>query len=97
MKKAESTTLKPKEFSGKKLSRTPAIVSDEIEETPILSDNIIKKHIDHEEEINIQLNPKVCCPELVGTSLSVDAAFTNDKCGKPVATVPEDSGRNMPN
>ena len=55
---------------------------------PILSDDVIKKYIDHEEEINIKVNPKICCPELVGTNLTVDAACTNDKCGKPVATVP---------
>ena len=44
-----------KKFFGKKLSTTPnttAIVSDEIEEMPILSDDVIKKYIDHEEEIN---------------------------------------------
>ena len=40
-----------------------------------------------EEEINIKLNPKICCPELVGTNLTIDAACTNDKCGKPVPTV----------
>ena len=56
---------------------------------PILSDDVIKKYIDHEEEINIKLNPKIC-PELVGTNLTVDAACTNDKCGKPVATVPRE-------
>ena len=33
------------------------------------------------------LNPKICYPELVGTNLIVDAASTNDKCRKPVATV----------
>ena len=32
--------------------------------------------------------PKLCCPELVGTNLTVDAACTNDKCGKHVAAVP---------
>ena len=26
--------------------------------------------------------PKLCCPELVGTNLTVDAPCTNDKCGK---------------
>ena len=52
----------------------------------VLSDHVIKKCIDHEEEINIKLNPKICCPELVGTNLTVDAACANDKCGKSVAT-----------
>ena len=83
--------LNLKNFFGKKLSTTPnttAIVCDEIEEMPILSDDVIKKYIDHEEEINIKLNTKICCPELVGTNLTIDAACTNDKCGKPVATVP---------
>ena len=78
-------------FFGKKLSTTPtttAIASDEVKEMPILSDDVIKMYIDHEEEINIKVNPKICCPELVGTNLTVDAACTNDKCGKPVATVP---------
>ena len=78
-------------FFGKKLSTTPTtttIVSDEIEEMAILSDDVIKKYIDHKEETNIKLNPKVCCPELVGTNLTVDAACTNKTCGKPVATVP---------
>ena len=57
---------------------------------PFLSDDVIKKYINHEEEINIKLNPKICCPELVGTNLTVDAACINDKCGKPVATVLEE-------
>ena len=51
---------------------------------PVLSDDVIKKYIHHEEQINIKLNPKIYCPELVGTNLTVDAACTNDKCGKPV-------------
>ena len=55
---------------------------------PVLSDDVIKKYIHHEEEINIKLNPKIYCPELVGTNLTVDAACANDKCGKSVATVP---------
>ena len=83
--------LNLKNFFGKKLSTTPtttAIVSDEIEEMPILSDDVIKKYIDHEEEINIKLNPKIHWPELLGANLTVDAVCTNDKCGKPVATVP---------
>ena len=60
-----------KSFVRKKSSTTPtttAITSDEIEETPILSEDVIA--------------------ELVGTNLTADAACTNDKCGKPVATVP---------
>ena len=68
---------------SKKLSITPtatAIVSDEIEEMPVLSDDVIKKCIDHEEEINIKLNPKICYPELVGTNLTIDAACTNGRC-----------------
>ena len=83
--------LNLKNFFGKKLSTTPtttAIVSDEIQEMPILSEDVIKKYNDHEEEINVKLNPKICCPELVGTNLTVDAACTDDKCCKPVATVP---------
>ena len=55
---------------------------------PILSNDVIKKYTGHEEEINIKLNPKICCPELVGTNQAVDAACTNDKCGKTVTTVP---------
>ena len=51
---------------------------------PVLSDDVIKKYIHHEEEINIKLNPKIYCPELVGTNLTLDAACANDKCGKPV-------------
>ena len=83
--------LNLKNFFGNKLSATPtttAIVSDEIEEMPILPKDVIKKYNDHEEEINVKLNPKICCPELVGTNLTVDAACTDDKCCKPVATVP---------
>ena len=55
---------------------------------PILSDNVIKEYTDHEEEINTKLNPKIYCLELVATNLTVDAACTNDKCGKPVTKVP---------
>ena len=44
-------------------------------------------YTDHEGDINIKLNPRICCPELVGTNLTVDVACANDKCGKPVATV----------
>ena len=87
----EFPNLNLKNFFGKKLSTKPAtsaIVSDVMEEMPILSDDVIKKHIDHEEQINIKSNPKICCPELVGTNLTIDAACTNDKCGKSVATVP---------
>ena len=54
-----------------------------MKEMPIFSDNVIKKYIDHKEEINIKLNPQICCPELVDTNLTVDVACTNDKCGKP--------------
>ena len=64
--KVQISQLKSKDFFGKKLSTTPtttAMVSDEIEDMPILSDDVIKKHIDHEQEINIKLNPKMYCPE----------------------------------
>ena len=70
-RKYEFHNLNLNNFFGKKLTATPtlsAIVSDEIEEMPILSDHVIKKYIDHEEKINIKLNPKICCPELVGTN-----------------------------
>ena len=90
-RKYEFPNLNLKNFFGKKLSTKPAtsaIVSDVIEEMPSLSDDVIKKHIDHEELINIKSNPKICCPELVGTNLTIDAACINDKCGKSVATVP---------
>ena len=49
--------LNLKDFFRKKLSTTPtttAIVSNEIEEMPILSDDVIKKYIDHEEK-----NPEI--------------------------------------
>ena len=68
--------------------RISQLVSDEIEEMPILSNDVIKKYNGHEEEINIKSNPKICCSELVGTNQAVDAACTNDKCGKTVTTVP---------
>ena len=55
---------------------------------PILSEDVIKKYIDHEEKININLKPKICCPELVSTNLNIDAACTNEKCDRPIATVP---------
>ena len=64
--KVQISQLKSKDFFGKKLSTTPtttAMVSDEIEDMPILSDDVIKKHTDHEQEINIKLNPKMYCPE----------------------------------
>ena len=54
-RKYEFYNLNLKNFFGKKLSITPsttAIISDEKEEIPILSDDVIKKYIDHEEEIN---------------------------------------------
>ena len=89
-RKYEFHNLSQKNFFGEKLFATPTttvVVSDEKEEMPILSDNVIKKYIDHEEEINIKLNPKICCPELVGTNLTVDRACANGKCGKPVAAV----------
>ena len=87
----EFYNLNLKNVFGKKLSialTTTAIVCNEMEEMSILSDDVLKKYIDHEEETNIKLNPKISCPELVGTNLTVDAPWTNDKCGKPVATVP---------
>ena len=90
-RKYEFHNLNLKNFFGKKSSTTPtatAIVSDEIKEMSILSDDVIKKYIDHEQEINIKLNPKICCPELVSSNMTADAACTNGKCGKPVATVP---------
>ena len=90
-RKYEFHNLNLNNFFGKKLSTTPtttAIASGEIEEMPILSDDVIKKYIDHEEEINIKLDSKICCPELVGTNLTIDAACINDKCCKTVATVP---------
>ena len=57
---------------------------------PILSDDVIKKYIDHEKEINIKLNLTMSCPELVGTNLTVNAACTNDKRSKRVGTIPGD-------
>ena len=90
-RKYQFHNLNLKSFFGKKLFTRPtttAILSDKIEEIPILSGDVIKKYIDHQEEINVKLNPKICCPELVGTNLTVDAACANDKCGKPVSTVP---------
>ena len=75
VRKHEFHNLNLKNFFSKKLSTTPtttAIVSDEIEEMPIFSDDVIKKHIDHKEEIDLQ----ICCPELVGTNLTIDAACT---------------------
>ena len=89
-RKYEFHNLNLKNFFGKKLSTratSTAIVSDEIEEMPIMSDHVVKKYIDHEEEINIKLNPKICCPELVGTNLTVDPACTNDKCSELVAAL----------
>ena len=80
-RKYEFHNLNLKNVFGKKLSTrttSTAIVSDEIEEMPIMSDHVVKKYIDHEEEINIKLNPKICCPELVGTNLTIDPACTND-------------------
>ena len=64
--KVQISQLKSKDFFGKKLSTTPtttAMVSDEIEDMPILPDDVIKKYNDHEQEINIKLNPKMYCPE----------------------------------
>ena len=54
-RKYEFHNLNLKSFFGNKLSTAPtttAIISDEKEEMPILSDDIIKKYIDHEEEIH---------------------------------------------
>ena len=53
-----------------------------------MSDDVIKKYIDHEEKINIKLNQKT---ELLGTNLTVDTVYTNNKCGKTVDTVPGES------
>ena len=56
-RKYEFHNLSQKNFFGEKLFVTPTttvVVSDEKEEMPILSDNVIKKYIDHEEEINIK-------------------------------------------
>ena len=39
------------------------------------------------------LNPKIPCPELLGINLTIDAACTNEKCGKPVATIPRERER----
>ena len=69
-RKYEFHNLNRTNFFGKKLSTTPtttAIVPEEIEKMPILSDDVIKKYTDYEEEINIMLKLKICCPELVGT------------------------------
>ena len=93
VRKYELHNLNLKNLFGKKLSTTPtttATVSDETKKMSILSNDVIKKYIDHEEGINIKLNPTICCPELVGTNLTVDAACANDKCGKPVTTVLEE-------
>ena len=85
-RKYEFHNLNLKNFFGKKTLQTAivkktttAIVSDEIEEMPILSDDVIKKYIDNEEEINIKLDPKMFCPELIGTNLRLmqHAQMTN--------------------
>ena len=54
-RKYEFHNLNRKSFFGKKLSTAPtttAIISDEKEEMPILPDDVIKKYIDHQEEIH---------------------------------------------
>ena len=90
----EFHNLNLKNCFGKKSSTTPsttAIVSDEIEDMPILSDDVIKKYIYDDKEINIKLNPKICYSELVDTNLTVDAACTNNKCGKSIAKAPREN------
>ena len=78
-------------FFGVKLTTTTsasALVSGENGELPILSDDDFKKYIDHEDEVNTKLNPKLCCPKLLGANVTVRAACTNENCGKPIPTVP---------
>ena len=75
---------------GVKLTTTTsasALVLGENGELPILLDDDFKKYIDHEDEVNAKLNPKLCCPELSGTNVTVGAACTNENCGKPIPTV----------
>ena len=90
-KKYELNNLNLKNFFVKKLSTTTSTtiaLSEEQETKPVLTDDVTKSYIDHEKEINVALNPQLCCPELMGTNVTIDAACTNIKCAKPVATVP---------
>ena len=81
---------------GVKLTTTTSgseLVLGENGELPILSDDDFKKYIDHEDEVNTKLNPKLCCSKSSGTNVTVGAACTNENSGMktPIPTLPGQS------
>ena len=78
---------------GVKLTTTTSaseLVLGENGELPILWDDDFKKYIDHEDEVNTKLNPKLFCPESSATNVTLGVACTNENCGMktPILTIP---------
>ena len=81
-----------KNFFGLKLSTTTSTnitaTSDADKVIPDLCESELKEHLDHENMINDELHPKLCCPELFGTTVSVGPSCVNMTCGKALQIVP---------
>ena len=52
-----------------------------------LCESDLKEHLDHEKMINDKLHPKLCCPELFGTTVSVGPSCLNLSCTKALQIV----------
>ena len=79
-------------FFGLKLSTTTSTIitatSDADKVIPNLCESDLKEHLDHEKMINNKLHPKLCCPELFGTTISVGQSCINKSCTKALQIVP---------
>ena len=88
----EFHNLSLKNFFGLKLSTTTSTIitaaSDADKVIPNLCESDLKEHLDHERMINDKLHPKLCCPELFGTTVSVGPSCVNMSCRKALQIVP---------
>ena len=88
----EFHNLSLKNFFGLKLSTTTSTIitaaSDADKVIPNLCESDLKEHLDHERMINDKLHPKLCCPELFGTNVSVGPSCVNMSCRKALQIVP---------
>ena len=53
-----------------------------------LCESDLKEHLDHVKMINDKLHPRLCCPELFGTTVSVGPSCVNVSCTKALQIVP---------
>ena len=88
----EVHNLALKNLFGLKSSTTASTVitatSDADKVIPSLCGSGLKENLEHEKMIKDKLHPKLCCPELFGTTVSVGLSCVNMSCTKALQIVP---------